>query len=141
MIDLNTKRQMLELVGHDEFWLATRNPDQISLTFYEEIGEQAMIDAIRKLGEYDWVCHIAWLRDLNNVCRLDCQGKICSDVLGAYVGEDNQLSISVFSNDDKANLFVSIYELPWGVVDAIYDQVMELKHHNTTNYDRGNYGK
>lgn len=87
--------------------------------------EKIDIKFIQDCGESDGVCKILWLKDLNGVCDIEVEGKHCTDVLGAYVGEDGLLSISVFSADDKANLFVSLYELPDEVIKEIHRQAYE----------------
>lgn len=85
--------------------------------------EAELIESIKKNGEYDGVCHIGWLSNMNGVCDIECEGHHCTDVLGAYVGVDNLLSISVFSSDDRANLFVNLGELPMNVIEEIYRQL------------------
>ena len=82
-----------------------------------------MIEVIKRRGEMDGVCSIVWLNNLDGVCHINT----CTDVLGAYVGEDDRLSISVSSADDKVHLFVDIDELPMSVAEEIYRQVMEKK--------------
>ena len=87
--------------------------------------EKIDIKFIQDCGESDGVCKILWLNDLNGVCDFEVEGKHCTDVLGAYVGEDGRLSISVFSEDDKANIFVSLFELPDNVVKKIHQQAYD----------------
>lgn len=91
--------------------------------FYLEAIEPNLISRIKEVGENDGVCKIVWLNDLNGVCNIECEGHPCTDILGAYVGEDNRLSISVFSQDDKANLFVGLGDLPEEVQQKITHQI------------------
>lgn len=85
--------------------------------------ESELIDSIKKDGEWDGNCHIGWLSKMNGVCDIECKGQHCTDVLGAYVGTDYRLSISVISADDKTNVFVGLHDLPMNVIEEIYRQL------------------
>lgn len=88
-----------------------------------EAIEPELIRKVKDVGENDGVCRIVWLKDMNGVVNINCEGHPCTDLLGVYVGEDNRLSISVFSSDDKANLFVGLGDLPDEVIPKVAHQV------------------
>lgn len=85
--------------------------------------EAELIDSIKKDGEWDGNCHIGWLSKMNGVCNIECEGNVCTDVLGAYVGTDDKLTVNVISADDKTNVFVNLGELPINVIEEIYRQL------------------
>ena len=85
--------------------------------------EDEIIKRVKAIGENDGVCKIVWLNDLNGVVDIECEGHHCTDLLGVYVGGDNRLSISVFSQDDMANLFIGLGDLPDDIINKVYGQV------------------
>lgn len=94
----------------------------VDFTYINKI-EAELIESIKKDGEWDGNCHIGWLSNMNGVCNIVCEGNVCTDVLGAYVGADDKLTINVISADDKTNVFVNLGELPMNVIEEIYRQL------------------
>jgi len=94
----------------------------VDFTYINKI-EAELIESIKKDGEWDGNCHIGWLSKMNGVCNIECEGNVCTDVLGGYVGADDKLTINVISADDKTNVFVNLGELPMNVIEEIYRQL------------------
>ena len=125
MIDAYQKQIELQNIGHDEFWLDTLTQSKLSRLWYEEIGEQNMLDAINEHGEDEGDCgHRIWLHDLDNMCLIDG----CTDIMSVVASKRTDgtpcVSIQVNSPDDKKTVWADIDEFTPEVADLIYDQVM-----------------
>ena len=127
MIDNAKKEYDLIDSGHDEFWLATLSGSKLSNIWYEEIGEQNMINVVKERGEDEGDSHRIWLSDLNNMCNINGHTDIMSVVACKNTAGKDCLSIQVNSPDDKSTIFVDIYDFNYEVADLIYDQVVNYK--------------
>ena len=125
MIDNYQKEIMLRNAGYDQSYLDTLQGSQVSRLFYDEIGEQDMIDTIKDKGEDEGDSHRVWLSDLNGVCNLDGHTDIMSAVACKNTAGEDCLSIQVNTPDDNSTTFCSIDELNYDVVDKIYDQIIQ----------------
>ena len=127
MIDNYKKDFELRQIGHDEFWLATLQGSALSALWFEEIGEQQMIDAVKATGEDEGDSHRIWLSDLDGMCNINGHTDIMSVVACKDTAGNDTISIQVNTPDDKSTLFVSIYDFTYEVADLIYDQVIDHK--------------
>lgn len=121
-MDNYQKEIALRNAGTDEEYLASLGSDALAHQFYEEMGEEDIKDTIKEKGESDGNCKIMYLSNLNGKCNIDCK---YTDILAGYVGEDNLLTFLVSSPDDKAQVFVSLFDFNPDVMDLIYEQVCE----------------
>jgi len=119
---------MLLNAGYDQSYLDTLQGSALSQLFFDEIGEQDMIDTIKDKGEDEGDSYRIWLSDLNGVCNIDCK---FTDILSAIVCKDlsgkEVLTIHISTPDDKSVSFVSIQEFTPEVADRVYDQIMNYK--------------
>ena len=84
-----------------------------------------MIKALLKNGEWDEVCYIGWVHDLNCVCEV----RGCTDVLGVYVSrccDGISWGIDVLMHDewDKKEIFADLEDLPLTIADEVHRQIM-----------------
>ena len=128
MIDNYQKEVMLRNAGYDQSYLDTLQGSQLSHLFYEEMGEQDMIDTVKDKGEDEGGSHRIWLSDLNGVCNLDGHTDIMSAVACKNTAGEDCLSIQVNTPNDYSTTFCSIDELNYDVVDKIYNQIMNYKN-------------
>lgn len=128
MIDNYQKEVMLRNAGYDQSYLDTLQGSQLSHLFYDEMGEQDMIDTVKDKGEDEGGSHRIWLSDLNGVCNLDGHTDIMSAVACKNTAGKDCLSIQVNTPNDYSTTFCSIDELNYDVVDKIYDQIMNYKN-------------
>lgn len=127
MIDAYQKEIELRNSGHDEFWLATLSGSRLSRVWYEEIGEQNMIDAIKQNGEDEGDSHRIWLSDLNGMCNMNGHTDIMSAVACRNTAGAMCVSIQVNSPDDNSTIWADIFDFTPEVADLIYDQVINHK--------------
>ena len=72
-------------------------------------------------NEYDGVCWIHWFDSkFYNLINIE---NTYIDILGAYVGEDGNLSFSVYEND-YFSTFVSLYEFPTDIIYKIINDIL-----------------
>lgn len=126
-MDNYQKEVMLLNAGYDQSYLDTLQGSQLSHLFYEEMGEQDMIDTVKDKGEDEGGSHRIWLSDLNGVCNLDGHTDIMSAVVCKNTAGEDCLSIQVNTPNDYSTTFCSIDELNYDVVDKIYDQIMNYR--------------
>ena len=70
--------------------------------------ENFLIETIKENGLFDGNCYIVYMKNnLNNIINID---NIYTDILSAYVGVDNKLSILISDKDDLKQTFVNIEE-------------------------------
>ena len=128
MIDNYQKEVMLRNEGYDQSYLDTLQGSQLSHLFYEEMGEQDMIDTVKEKGENEGDCgHRIWLSNLDNMCNINGHTDIMSAVACKNTAGEDCISIQVNTPDDRSTIFVDIYELPYKVADLIYDQIINHK--------------
>lgn len=126
-IDNARKEYDLLNMGHDEFWLATLSGSSLSNIWYDEIGEQNMIEQVKEFGEDEGESHRIWLSNLNGKCRINGHTDIMSVVACKNTEGNDCLSVQVNTPDDKSTIWVSISDFTYEVADLIYDQVMNYK--------------
>ncbi len=127
MIDAYQKETELRNNGHDEFWLASLQNSQLSRVWYEEIGEQNMLDTIKDRGEDEGETHRIWLSDLNGMCNINGHTDIMSAVACRNTAGAECVSIQVNSPDDNSTIWADIYDFTPEVADLIYDQIINYK--------------
>ena len=126
-IDNTRKEYDLISMGYDEFYLSTQSASQLSDIWYNEIGEQNMIEQVKEFGESEGESHRIWLSDLNGKCLINDHTDIMSVVACKNTDGKDCLSIQVNSPDDKSTIWVEILDFTYDVADQIYDQVMNYK--------------
>ena len=127
MIDAYQKETELLNAGHDMFWLDTLFPSQISRIWYEEIGEQNMLDTIKDRGEDEGETHRIWLSDLNGMCNINGHTDIMSAVACRNTAGAECVSIQVNTPDDNSTIWADIFDFTQEVADLIYDQIINYK--------------
>lgn len=122
-MDNYEKQKMLADSGYDEEYLETLQGSQLSRLFYDDIGEQDMIDTVKERGEDDGDSHRIWLSGLNGACNINGHTDIMSAVACKNTAGEDCLSIQVNTPDDKSTLFCSIDDFTPDVADKIYYQI------------------
>ena len=126
-MDNYEKQKMLVDSGYDEEYLETLQGSQLSHLFYDDIGEQDMIDTVKERGEDEGDSRRIWLSGLNGACNINGHTDIMSAVACKNTAGEDCLSIQVNTPDDKRTIFACLDDFDYSVVDKIYEQIMNYK--------------